>query len=248
MPIAGESTRESTTRGYTLSVDLSLAGLRQKGEVRQVLFCKWTTTIAFAASRRDSRGQHATAPACENSASMRKQRQQAGRRFSSRPVEAGQQSARRRCPDAVIAQATYTLLSLSISTRIVSLPLYLYTQPQTFHHPSQSHPISPPPIPAYVYVSPPPPPPTPHPSPCRLNTRTSQVQVPPIIIHHRHSLRLPPTHPLFFPSTTSPPPRLPPPPPAAPPATLTLSTPPPLPPPPPFPSPTEEGNLLRRGA
>lgn len=29
MPIAGESTRESTTRGYTLSVDLSLAGLRQ---------------------------------------------------------------------------------------------------------------------------------------------------------------------------------------------------------------------------
>lgn len=157
MPIAGESTRESTTRGYTLSVDLSLAGLRQKGEVRQVLFCKWTTTIAFAASRRDSRGQHATAPACENSASMRKLRQQAGRRFSSRPVEAGQQSARRRCPDAVIAQATYTLLSLSISTRIVSLPLYLYTQPQTFHHPSQSHPISPPPIPAYVYVSPPPP-------------------------------------------------------------------------------------------
>jgi hypothetical protein len=38
MPIAGESTRESTTRGYTLSVDLSLAGLRQdyreRGEAR----------------------------------------------------------------------------------------------------------------------------------------------------------------------------------------------------------------------
>jgi hypothetical protein len=171
-----------------------LAGLRQKGEVRQVLFCKWTTTIAFAASRRDSRGQHATAPACENSASMRKQRQQAGRRFSSRPVEAGQQSARRRCPDAVIAQATYTLLSLSISTRIVSLPLYLYTQPQTFHHPSQSHPISPPPIPAYVYVSPPPPPS--HSSPLALPTQHSYLSGTSAPYHHPPpTLPPPPPHP-----------------------------------------------------
>ena len=55
----------------------------------------------FARDRSRRGGNYTPGMGPGNSASRRKQRQQAERRLSSRPMEAGQRSARRRWPDAV---------------------------------------------------------------------------------------------------------------------------------------------------